>query len=234
MGAEDTASPTAATGAPAGAAFRSSGRAPQPGGPPPPPDRRSGPGPSAPGPSGSAPAKRRRTAVIAIAVVAVVIAAGAVLLVTRSGGHKGSPVAASTASTEPATTTTSVVTSGTLSVPATQAWTDTTIDVDYGQHVRITATGMVQHNSSDPNSKVGPDGDTRLELRQFNVLVNGTPLVANHAALIAKIGDGDPFVIGAAHDFDVNARGRLFLGVNDVGVQNNLGSFQASITVTTS
>lgn len=240
-GVEGTGSPTAATRSPAGAAFRSSGRAPQPGGPPRPPDERAGPGPSGPAPSGRAPsgpapAKRRRSAVIAAAAVVVVVAAAAaaVLLVTRNGGSKGSPVAATTASTEPATTTTSVLTSGTLSVPGTQAWTDTHIDVDYGQHVRITATGMVQHNSSDPNSKVGPDGDARLDLRQFNVLVNGTPLVANHAALIAKIGDGDPFVIGAAHDFDVNARGRLFLGVNDLGVENNLGSFQASITVTTS
>ncbi len=219
--AGDTATPPAE--------FRSSGRAPQGGGAVPPPGQR-----SSQSPAGANASKGRRVAILAAVGVVVVVAAAAVLLLTRSSGHKSPTAAATTGPTVAATTTTSVVTSGTLPVPSTQAWTDTSIDLDFGQHVSITATGTIQHNTSDPNAIVGPDGDTRLDLRQFNVPVNGAPMVANHAALIAKIGNGDPFVIGAAHDFDVNARGRLFLGVNDVGVQNNLGSFQAVIKVTTS
>jgi hypothetical protein len=57
-------------------------------------------------------------------------------------------------------------------------------------------------------------------------------MVANHSALIGKIGDGDPFLVGKSKSFDVAAQGRLFLGVNDHGVENNSGSFQVMITVT--
>jgi hypothetical protein len=133
-----------------------------------------------------------------------------------------------------ATTTTSVVTSGSITVPGTQTWTYTNIDVTFGQHVSITATGTIQHDNTHPaTTTVGPDGDTKLELRQANLIVNGSPMVANHGALIGRIGDGDPFVVGQAHEFDVDAQGQLFLGINDIGVANNAGSFQASIRVTT-
>jgi actin-like ATPase involved in cell morphogenesis len=215
---------------PSGPATPPPGNAEPPGPPPPAP-----PAPStAHGPSGGNIVSRHRGLAIALAALAPLVAVAIVVLLTRGSGNKAP--AAATTTTQPtveATTTTSVVTSGSIAVPATQAWTDTSIDLNFGQHVSITATGTILHDKVHPESSVGPDGDPRLDLRGFNLIVNGSPLVANHGALVARIGDGDPFLIGAAHDFDVPAQGRLFLGVNDSGVANNAGSFQAMIRVTT-
>ncbi len=186
-----------------------------------------------PGKSGRAPGRRRRNLIILLVGLAVVAGGLVAVLLTGSSGKSTPAAEVPTAPTVAATTTTSVVTTGSIQVAGTKAWTDTNIDLDFGQHVTIVATGSISHNTTDPAGTVGPDGDTRLDLRQFNVTVNGAPMAVNHAALIAKIGDGDPFLIGAAHDFDVQARGRLFLGPNDRGVDNNAGAFKVIITVTT-
>ena len=52
----------------------------------------------------------------------------------------------------------------------------------------------------------------------------------NHAALIGSI-DGQPpyFPVGKENTYTCPARGRLFLGINDEGVDNNSGKFSATI-----
>jgi hypothetical protein len=196
--------------------------------PPPPVTAPTGPtGPTAPK-GGKGTPTRRRLLLIALLAGIVVIAVAVAVVVSQGSGHK-TPVRTVTA---PASSTTSLVTTGSIAVPGTQAWTDTGIDLKSGQHVIITATGTIEHNNIDPASTVGPDGDPRLELRQYNVLINGVIMAANHGALIAKIGDGDPFLVGQTLDLVVASSGRLSLGVNDAGVANNAGAFQASIKVT--
>jgi non-specific serine/threonine protein kinase len=164
-----------------------------------------------------------------VPVVAVGVVIAIILLVT--GGGKGkSHVSTPPTSTAASTTTAAAPPGRTVSVPGTQAYTDTGIDLAVGDSVTITATGTIEHNIADPQgTMVGPDGDLRPQFRQFNV--PGLPS-ANHAALIGKVGDsGAPFVVGHAYGFTASDAGRLFLGINDVGVANNGGSFTAIITV---
>ncbi len=67
----------------------------------------------------------------------------------------------------------------------------------------------------------------RRDLRQFNVLD-----AENHGALIGKIGEsGAPFAVGSDFSSASLAPGRLFLGVNDRGPDNNSGAFTATVTV---
>jgi hypothetical protein len=115
-------------------------------------------------------------------------------------------------------------------VPATQPYTDTGIDLSVGQNVTVTASGTI-HHAPAADATAGPDGATDPTLRQFNVQVNGKPLDANHAALIGKIGDGTPFLVGSHKTFTADHTGRFFLGINDGGVNNNSGSYQAKVSI---
>ena len=51
--------------------------------------------------------------------------------------------------------------------------------------------------------------------------------------MIGRVGDeGVPFLVGASSQFPADHSGTLYLGINDVGVQNNTGSFTSVITIT--
>lgn len=116
-------------------------------------------------------------------------------------------------------------TESTVGVPASQEFTDTGIEVPAGGIVIVVASGEVFH---DEGSSAGPDGTVNApELRSFNLI----PQV-DHAALIGRMGqDGDPFFVGTDSVFPVAQAGRLFLGVNDEGVDDNRGAFEATVTV---
>jgi hypothetical protein len=113
----------------------------------------------------------------------------------------------------------------TISVDARKAFTDTGIDVAVGDRVAVGATGTIFH---DATGSTGPNGVAeRRDLKQFNVLDS-----ENHGALIGRIGsNGAPFAVGSDFSSSSLAPGRLFLGVNDVGVDNNSGAFTATVTI---
>jgi hypothetical protein len=111
----------------------------------------------------------------------------------------------------------------TLTVDGRQTWTDTGRDLQAGDRVTIEASGTVVHNVQDPLSATGPGGDPRSDLFQYN------EIPGNHAALMARIGDGEPFIVGGGSAFTAPAPGRLWLGVNDKGPENNSGHFNATI-----
>jgi len=113
----------------------------------------------------------------------------------------------------------------TVSVDARRAFTDTGVDVAVGDRVAIGATGTIFH---DATGSTGPNGVAeRRDLHQFNVLD-----AENHAALLGRIGpNGAPFAVGSDFSSSSLAPGRLFLGINDIGVDNNSGAFTATITV---
>ena len=113
-----------------------------------------------------------------------------------------------------------------VTVPADHAWTDTGVDVDAGDVVTVTSTGEIVHDTSQPEA-VGPDGDSRTELRIYNVVED-----VNHAALIGRIGDdaAPVFLVGASTQFIADRSGILYLGINDAGPGNNTGSFTSVVT----
>ncbi|HEX2029221.1 MAG TPA: PT domain-containing protein [Nitriliruptorales bacterium] len=114
------------------------------------------------------------------------------------------------------------VTEERLTLDARNPWVATGVQVEPLDHVTIEAQGQVFHNGSEPT---GPDGDGRPELRQFNIVPE-----AGHAALIGRFGDGEPFVIGSEIELS-GGEGELLLQVNDVGLDNNSGAFEVTITV---
>lgn len=108
-----------------------------------------------------------------------------------------------------------------VEVPGTVQWTDTGIDTRVGEHFTVRATGTVEHGGGS----VGPDGDAALTSFGANI-VN----CVGHASLIGRVGAlGDPFYLGAETAFAATATDRLFLGINDTGVDNNAGAFAADV-----
>jgi PA-IL-like protein len=124
-----------------------------------------------------------------------------------------------------AAATNAVATSGsgpaTIQVPATQAWTDTGIDVAQGQRFAISASGEVAYA---PGRVSNAGGDPAEHNAAFPV--GSWPV----GALVAKIGSGKPFPIGAAQTLAMPASGRLMLGVNDTILTDNSGAFQVTVT----
>jgi hypothetical protein len=113
-------------------------------------------------------------------------------------------------------------------VPGTMVWTDTGLDVVTGEMLEITAGGGIKHNDMSPS--VSPDGDPNLPGHESNL-----PGVEDlhHAGLIGRIGeDGVAFGVGREFEETLESDGRLYLGINDIGVDNNDGEFVAIVTLT--
>lgn len=109
-----------------------------------------------------------------------------------------------------------------VDVSGLAVWTDTGIDVRVDEHLSVTATGMVAHGGG---GEYGPAGDPALTNFGANV-VN----CFGHVALIGRLGEtGDAFYVGPDTSFAATSAARLFLGVNDSGVDNNAGSFAAHV-----
>lgn len=117
----------------------------------------------------------------------------------------------------------------TAKVPATQPWTDTTIDLGAGDEITITANGeVIDDINNHPDRTFTPDGEPDLEGEH-----SGDPhRDINHAALIGKVGDGEAFFVGSDHAFTAADAGRLHLGINDGRFDDNAGAYDAVVTVT--
>ena len=147
-----------------------------------------------------------RTHLPHLAVAALVTAAAVVLGVVLLTGEPAAPPE-----------------SAEVAVDGTLAWSDTGLDVGSGDRVSVVADGEIHHNEA---STTGPEGfPNRPDLL--------TPYPElNHAALIGRIGeDGTALFVGRQATFTAERDGRLFLGVNDGGLENNSGSFTAAVTV---
>lgn len=114
----------------------------------------------------------------------------------------------------------------TVEVPSTQVWTDSGIDLEVGDIVKIDGFGTVKHGENTDH--YSPEGNPNTPGR------NNVPGAEemNHSALIGKIGEtGEVFLVGREHQLTVATAGRLHLGVNDTDAINNEGTFVANVTV---
>jgi hypothetical protein len=105
-------------------------------------------------------------------------------------------------------------------------WTDTGIDVAAGQGLEIVATGRIETWRGIPFRDCGPAG---LPAEEFG---DNVILGVRHGALIGRIGRSELFEVGAQMTGRAPASGRLYLGVNDKGVENNAGSYGVTLTIT--
>jgi hypothetical protein len=116
---------------------------------------------------------------------------------------------------------------GTITVPASQAWTDTGITVKKGDRLSFTTTGQITIASgSNPEFVATPDG-----AGNYNGARTGYPVPAMAiGGLIAKVNNGSPFPIGSnTQPITMPSDGKLYLGVNDTQVSDNSGAFSVTI-----
>jgi hypothetical protein len=110
-----------------------------------------------------------------------------------------------------------------IAVPANQQWTATGITVRRGEVLTFATTGEARL-STDPNDLAGSAG-ARSQRKAV-----GSPLPQNYAgALIARVGNGEPFPIGDQSRVTMPAAGQLFLGINDDNVADNQGGFRVNV-----
>ena len=106
-----------------------------------------------------------------------------------------------------------------------QRWVDTGIDVRPGDTVSLTAEGEII--MSNDNADVAAPAGSRSGRRAAEAPLRDQPA----GALIARIGNAAPVLVGASRVLDRNnTGGRLYLGVNDDYLLDNRGQFRVIVT----
>jgi PA-IL-like protein len=132
------------------------------------------------------------------------------------------PMGSGTAATTGSTAGTAPEGQG-IAVPGNQQWTSTGLTVRQGEVLTFQTTGEVQF-TPDPND-MAPAAGSKAQKK-----VGGAPLPDNFAgALIARIGNGQPFAIGNQTSVPMPEAGQLFLGINDDNVSDNKGGFRVNV-----
>jgi hypothetical protein len=117
-----------------------------------------------------------------------------------------------------------VGTSGTqVRIPGNQQWVATGFVVRRGETLRFNASGEVMWTTEQVD-KATPGGAQ-------NRRMSGRPPVGNApgGALIGRVGNGQPFLIGNQGSVRMPANGELFLGINDDALQDNTGDFFVTV-----
>ncbi|WP_162271358.1 EF-hand domain-containing protein [Luteitalea pratensis] len=112
----------------------------------------------------------------------------------------------------------------TVVVDARQRWTDAGLDVRAGDVLTFSSRGSIQM-SNDGNDLASPAGS------RTGRGASKAPVNAVAGALIARIGNGAPFLIGDRTSVTAPATGRVQLGVNDDYLEDNRGDFEVIVGV---
>jgi Ca2+-binding EF-hand superfamily protein len=110
----------------------------------------------------------------------------------------------------------------TVTVDARRRWTDTQLDVRAGDVLSFSSRGSIQMSTN------GDDIATPAGSRTGRGAAKA-PVNAVAGALIARIGNGAPFLIGDRTTITVSQTGRLQLGVNDDYLEDNQGDFEVVV-----
>jgi hypothetical protein len=108
-----------------------------------------------------------------------------------------------------------------LTVSAQQQWTATGLTVRRGEPITVSASGDIRIGG-DNNPSAGPGGASQTH--PSNPLPS-----APSGALIGRVNNGQPFLIGSQSRVTVPEAGQLFLGVNDSYLSDNQGNFQVEV-----
>jgi len=110
-----------------------------------------------------------------------------------------------------------------VTVVASEAWSDTGIDVTFGQTIYLEASGEIRWGR---NRRAGPQGEPNSPNNPARPMPNRPG-----AALIGRVGTStDYFYAGDDRGaIRVRSSGRLFLGINDDNLQDNTGYFRVIV-----
>jgi len=108
-----------------------------------------------------------------------------------------------------------------VTVSSQQHWSPTGVVLNRGEVFTVKASGEITLRGGD-DLKATPGGSGSTD--PANPMPN-----APTGALIGRIANGQPFLIGTQTRVSAPAAGQLFLGVNDTNVADNQGAFQVEI-----
>ena len=111
----------------------------------------------------------------------------------------------------------------TVTVPANQEWTSTNLVVRAGETVNFTVSGAVRFSPQEADWSL-PAGDPQQRMGPSAPLQR-----APKGALLGRIDQGQPFLIGAQRSARMPANGTLFLGINDDLVSDNSGEYHVTV-----
>jgi hypothetical protein len=113
---------------------------------------------------------------------------------------------------------------GAILVQGNQAWTASGLDVRKGDRIAFSATGDIMIGT---NASSGIGGSPVATVASIRYPVSNSPV----GALIARVGKGTPFIIGAnTQAITMPVNGQLMLGVNDDHFEDNSGSYTVMLT----
>ena len=133
------------------------------------------------------------------------------------------------ASASAAVATRGTATGRSITVNANQPWTDTGIMVNNGDRIAFHASGQIRISRDNvPEAVASPDGSARHSGPRTTYPLSSNPV----GTLIGRVGpNGSVFAIGSnSQPIPMPATGRLYLGINDDGFQDNSGSFTVTIS----
>jgi hypothetical protein len=128
----------------------------------------------------------------------------------------------------------------TVVVPGNAAWTDTGIEVIQGQEVEFAAEGTLSLQKGNPQADCGPDGYDLRTIQQPQPDRNLGALIGKVVIAVTVIKDkktgqekmdeaAEFFYIGARCRVEMPAKGRLFLGINEIVIGDNAGEFTVTV-----
>jgi hypothetical protein len=118
---------------------------------------------------------------------------------------------------------------GSVSVSATEPWTNAGINVRSGEFLRFSVSREIRIGPG-ANDTASSDGNANIDTN--TTLFRRLPVASLPVGgLIGKVGNGRAFSIGSAPQaIRMPATGTLFLGINDLTFNDNSGFFRVVVT----
>lgn len=127
-----------------------------------------------------------------------------------------------------------------LTVPGNVSWTDTGLEVTEGQRFFFLAEGAISLQKGNPTAVCGPDGYGLRTVQQAIPDRNIGALIGKVVLFLSSHTDPQTgrevrdeivnvFPIGGRGEVTIPSRGRLYLGINELVVGDNEGSFEVKI-----
>jgi hypothetical protein len=111
-----------------------------------------------------------------------------------------------------------------IEVNAEEGWTDTGLTVREGSLLTITyLSGKWSPWPGGEYDATGSGGDPTCRCNVMEAV--------SHAALIGRIGNHEPFLVGRRFQHTVGETGRLHLGINDVDLYDNSGYLRVLVEI---
>lgn len=127
-----------------------------------------------------------------------------------------------------------------VNVLSTVNWIDTGLDVEEGEQIQFRATGRICLQRGNPIAYCGPDGKNLKTIQQPLKDSNIGALIGQVIFLVSVEVDEETgeeirnemkesFYIGKKNKVFMPIKGRLFLGINENLVKDNVGEFEVEI-----